>query len=160
MKPMVVDANQRSLPLEREEFHEIFPFLTADESEIFCSYLEVQEWPVDGVLMKDGDTGEFMGFLIDGRLAVKKETSFPGKQTLVAILERGSMVGEIAVVEPSPRNATVVAAEKSTLLILTREGLDRLLEENHKLGIKLLKRIIHVLGSRLRKASDRLALLL
>ena len=157
---MIADAKEQHLPLAREEFQEIFPFLTTEEGELFCSYLEVKEWPVDGVLMRDGERGDFMGFLIEGKLTVKKETSFPGKHTLVAILERGSMVGEIAVVEPMPRNATVAAAEKSKLLILTRENLDKLLEENHEVGIKLLKRIIHILGSRLRKASDRLALLL
>ena len=157
---MIVDMNQRNLPLAREELQEIFPFLTAEESEQFCLYLEVREWQADGVLMRDGDPGNFMGFLVRGKLAVKKETTFPGKHTLVALLERGSMVGEIAVIEPCPRNATVVAAENSKLLVLTSESLDKLLEENPKLGTKLLKRIIHVLGSRLRKASDRLALLL
>lgn len=160
MKPMVTGAEQKTPGMTREDYEEIFPFLTPEESELFCSYLDVREWPVDGVLMRDGEPGAFMGFLVEGKLAVKKETSFPGKQTLVALLERGSMVGEIAVVDPSPRNATVIAAEKSKLLILTQEGLEKLLEENHELGVKLLKRIIHILGSRLRKASERLALLL
>lgn len=125
-----------------------------------CSFLELQDWPANEVVMRDGESGDFMAFLVKGKLAVKKETSFPGKYILVALLESGSMVGEVAVIGDSLRNATVVAIENSQLLILTREKMDQLLKHNPQLGIKLLKRIIQVQGSRLQKASDRLSRLL
>lgn len=155
-----VSAKKSSCPLSKDELREIFSSLSEEEGVVLCSYLELKEWPAGAVLMKDGEPGDSMGFLVDGKLAVKKETSFPGKHILVAILEKGSMVGEISAVEPQLRNATVVATEKSRLLILTHDNLNKLLENNHELGAKLLKRIIHVLSFRLRKASDRLSWLL
>lgn len=156
----VVSIKEPQCPLNRDELRNIFTFLSEAECVEICAYLELKEWESGAVLMQDGEPGDFMGFLVKGKLTVKKETSFPGKHILVAILEQGSMVGEISAVEPQLRNATVVATEKSRLLVLTHDNLNKLLETNNDLGAKLLKRIIHVLSVRLRKASDRLSWLL
>lgn len=143
-----------------EELSGIFPFLDREEGGIICSLAEVRRCPAGSILMKDGDDGDYLGFLLAGRLAVKKETAFPGKLVLVAILERGSLLGEMSMVERDKRHATVVAMEDCRLLVLTCDQMTRLLAEFPALGSKLLKRIIHVLGYRLRMASDRLSKLL
>jgi len=143
-----------------EELRDIFSFLTAEEMGELFTYLAFREWQSAEVVMKSGDPGDFMGFLVEGKLAVKMETIFPGKFILVAVLERGSMVGEISAVEGGQRHATVVATEKSQLLTLSCENLGLMLRQSPALGLKLLRRIIHVLGHRLGKASDRLSKLL
>jgi len=143
-----------------ESVKDIFPFLTTAEIGTLLRYLDPRDWKAGDVLIEDGDEGKFMGFLVDGKIAVKKETIFPGKFILIAVLERGSMVGEISSLGFASRNATVVAAEDSRLLVLTAESMEKLLVEDAPLGIKLLRRIIHVLGIRLRSASERLADLL
>ena len=123
-------------------------------------YLEFREWRPAEIVMKSGDLADFMGFLVEGKLAVKMEAIFPGKFILVAVLERGSLIGEISVVEAGRRHATVVATEESHLLILSRENMELMLNQAPVLGLKLLRQIIHVLGHRLGKASDRLSRLL
>lgn len=142
------------------ELRSAFRFLDEQEIDRFCSALEVRRVPPNGFLMEEGQSGDFMGFLKKGRLAVKKETHFPGKHILLAVLDPGSMVGEISALEGGRRNATVVALEESEVLILTRDRLDALLAADPILGVKVLKRIIQVLGLRLQKADDRLANLL
>jgi CRP-like cAMP-binding protein len=137
-----------------------FPYLLPEECKVLCGFLEYKKCAKDEVFIRQGDAGDFMGFLLQGRLAIKKETSFPGKFVLVAILEGGSLVGEISVVEENPRSATVVAMEESEILVLRRDKAEKLLEENPLLAVKLLKKIIRVLGARLQKASARLAQLL
>lgn len=137
-----------------------FPYLLPEECKILCGYLEYRKCNKDEVFIRQGDPGDFMGFLLTGKLAIKKETSFPGKFVLVAILEGGSLVGEISVVEENPRTATVVAMEESELLILAHAKTGKLLDDNPVLAVKLLKKIISVLGSRLQRSSNRLAKLL
>ncbi len=44
-----------------------------------------------------------MAFVVSGQLSVKKLTNFPGKHVLVAILESGSVVGELSVLERGDR---------------------------------------------------------
>ena len=143
-----------------EELHDIFSFVSAEEMAELFAYLEFREWQPAEIVMQRGEPGDFMGFLVEGKLAVKMEAIFPDKFILVAVLERGSLVGEISAVEGGQRQATVVAMEKSHLLILSREKMEQLLGRSPALGLKLLRWIIHVLGHRLGKASDRLARLL
>lgn len=140
--------------------HRILKFLTPDEVAQFCQYLEYRAWEAGAVLMNDGEPGDFMGFVLEGKLAVKKETNFPGRFTLVAILDRGAMVGEISAVDRGLRTATVVAMQNAELLLLSCDNLELMLREHSALGVKLLKRIIHVLSLRQRRAYDRLSTLL
>lgn len=142
------------------ELDDIFPFLSAAEMGELLAHLELREWQPGEPVMESGAPADFMGFLVEGKLAVKMEGVFPGKFILLALLERGSLVGEIAVVAGGHRHATVVATEKSHLLILTRENLEKLLGQAPALGLKIFRWIIHVLGHRLGKASDRLSRLL
>jgi len=135
-------------------------FLAPDDIAFFCSYLDHRVWAAGEVLMKDGEPGDFMGFVLDGKLAVKKETNFPGRFTLVAILDRGAMVGEISAVDRGLRTATVVAIQKTEMLLLSCDSMEKLLAEHPALGFKLLKRIIHVLSLRQGRAYDRLSSLL
>jgi len=138
----------------------VLKFLTTEEAASFCQYLSYRIWETDDVLMNDGEPGDFMGFVLSGKLAVKKETNFPGRFTLVAILERGAMVGEISAVDRGLRTATVVAMQRTEMLLLSCDHLEKMLAEHPALGIKLLKRIIHVLSLRQRRAYDRLSSLL
>lgn len=138
----------------------VLKFLAPDEAASFCSYLDYRVWDSGEVLMNDGEPGDFMGFVLEGKLAVKKETNFPGRFALLAILDRGAMVGEISAVDRGLRTATVVAMQKTEMLLLTCDNLERMLTEKPALGVKLLKRIIHVLSLRQRRAYDRLSSLL
>lgn len=149
----VCDLGEETLSL-------VLKFLAPEEVVAICSYLDYRVWDAGEVLMNDGEPGDFMGFVLDGKLAVKKETNFPGRFTLVAILDRGAMVGEISAVDRGLRTATVVAMQKTELLLLTCDNLEKMLTEKPALGIKLLKRIIHVLSLRQRRAYDRLSSLL
>ena len=141
-------------------FAAMCPFLSPEEAALLRPYLSVREWAAGEVVMRDGEAGDFLGFLAHGRLAVRKETIFPGKHVLVAFLEPGALVGEVAGVTRGPRNTTVAAIEDSRLFVFATNDLDRLLMESPTLGITLLKRIITVLGTRLHCATDRLAKLL
>jgi CRP-like cAMP-binding protein len=154
------EAAKTVCDLGNETLREVLKFLSAEEISAICSYMSSRTWRKGEVLMNDGEQGDFMGFVLDGKLAVKKETNFPGRFTLIAILDRGAMVGEISVVDRSLRTATVSAMEDASLLILTCDDLERIVVEKPDLGFKLLKRIIHVLSLRQRRAYDRLSALL
>jgi CRP-like cAMP-binding protein len=143
-----------------EELHGVFPFLSEAEIAGLQPLLEPRQWQAGEVVLREGEAGTFMGFLVRGKLAVKKETVFPGKFILVAVLEPGSLVGELSMAGHSVRSATVFATEPSRLLLLSPDGMDALLDRDPGLAVKLLQRIIFVLGHRLRGASDRLARLL
>ncbi len=70
------------------------------------------------------------------------------------------MVGEGAVVCGDNHGATVVALEKSELLVLSREHLRRLISTEQVLALKLLTRIVQVTRQRLNSAGARLSWIL
>ena len=156
----MTDSKLTVCDLDENILKTVFKFLSKEEVGELCPFLEFREWRKDEILMNDGEQGDFMGFVLEGKLAVKKETKFPGRFTLIAILDNGAMVGEISAVDRGLRTATVAAMEDSRLLVLSCDDLEKLEKENPALAFKLMRRIIHVLSLRQRRAYDRLSTLL
>ena len=146
--------------LPRVVLREAFKFLSDEDVDTLCPYLDIREWSANSVVMPEGELGDFMGVLVEGKLAVHKKTDFPGRHILMAVLEPGSLVGEMSVMERGRRNSSVIAMEPCKLFVLTSDSMAALLLEKPALGIKLLKRVIHVLSLRFRNTNDRLAKLL
>ena len=142
------------------ELQKALHYLNDEEKTLLASYVTGMEYAADTTVMREGETNTWMAFVADGKLAVKKESDFPGKAMLVAILETGSMVGEISVLERGKRMATIEVVEKCRLLHLSSDQFENLLREQPYLGITILKRILHVVGVRVKKADDRLGKLL
>jgi len=145
---------------EREDVRTAFSFLSTEEIEELCPYLELREWKADEVVMKQGAEEDYVGFLIEGKLAVKKKTGYWDKHIIIAILENGAMVGEGAFIDSGPRSNDVIAMEPSRLLTLSASKMDELTRKNSLLAVKLMKRMLFIMSKRLRKASDRISELL
>ena len=142
------------------ELQKALHFLNEEDRALLKPFLTGAEYPAETMLTNEGEMGEWMAFVVAGKLAVKKETNFSGKSILFAILEEGSMVGEISGLEKGKRMASVEVVEKCRLLQLSRDNFEILLQEHPYLGIKILKRIVHVVAMRVKKADDRLVKLL
>ncbi|MBX9633853.1 MAG: cyclic nucleotide-binding domain-containing protein, partial [Magnetospirillum sp.] len=63
------------------------------------------------VLMREGDLGESMYFIVSGQVEVKGRNG-------TFVLKAGDFFGEIALIERCPRTATVRAMTRCQLLIL------------------------------------------
>jgi len=131
--------------------------LTDKQRIAIAPYLEVARWPAGSVLFAEGDAGDYAGLVTAGRLEVKKQTEFEGRQFIVALLSRGAFVGELTLMDRLPRSATVQALEDSELLVLHRDAVERLTVERPETAIALLKAINHILSLRLRKSVERMA---
>jgi CRP-like cAMP-binding protein len=134
----------------------ICEYLDKHEMQQVIPCFELIKFPAGGVVFKEGDPGDFMGFVVSGKLEITKQTEFKGKQIIVALLGKGSFVGEISTFDTLPRSTTVKALVESELIILRRETLDNILQEYPQAGIKILQGIIRILSIRLRKTTERL----
>jgi len=152
--------NNISCHAKEEDVMTAFSFLSAEEIEELCPYLELREWKMDAVVMKQGADEDYVGFLIEGKLAVKKKTGYWGKHIIIAILEKGAMVGEGAFIDSGPRSNDVIAMEPCRLITLSAPKMDELTLKNSLLSVKLMKRMLFIMSRRLRKASDRISELL
>ncbi|MEW6570204.1 MAG: cyclic nucleotide-binding domain-containing protein [Nitrospirota bacterium] len=135
----------------------LFSFFTDEEIEKIEPFLEFVEYPAHTVLFEEGEPGDFAGFIFSGKVEVKKRTEFKGNQIIVALLSRGSIVGELSLFNKRNRTATAEAVEDTSLIVLRNDRLEDFLDQYPRIGIKMLKGIISVLSLRLSKATERLA---
>lgn len=154
-----MENNQRDLIYEIKDDLKIFNLLSKDELDKIIPYFEMLDCPAGTILFNEGDPGDFVGFITSGKLEVKKQTEFKGKQIILALLSKGSLVGELSVFDQQPRSATVTAIEDSKLFILRRKAMDSIMQLHPYIGIKILKGLNRILSTRLRKAVDRLAVI-
>jgi CRP-like cAMP-binding protein len=134
----------------------MFDMLDDEDIEKITPFFEVIIYPANKVIFKEGDLGDFIGFVLSGKLEVKKLTEFKGNQLIIALLSRGAMVGELSMFNEHKRSATVEAVEETTLMILRNEAMESLIKQHPYTGIKILKALIRILALRLRKATERL----
>ena len=93
-------------------------------------------------IMRAGEPGDAMALVVEGTATIERG----GRKVPV---EPGELVGEIAVLDGGPRNATVVADGRALVLEIGRDELLRVLETDPKAATAL----IAVLASRFRESS-------
>ncbi|MET0510479.1 MAG: cyclic nucleotide-binding domain-containing protein [Thermoleophilaceae bacterium] len=91
------------------------------------------EVPAGKVLCKEGDLGHEFFVLVDGKVDVARN----GRR--VATLGAGDFVGEISLLEPTPRTATVTAKTALRFFVLTPKALQQVLDENPSVERKVLR---------------------
>jgi CRP-like cAMP-binding protein len=137
----------------------LFHLFEESELEKIAPYFERAKFSAGATVFSEGDAGDFIAFVKSGRVEIKKETEFRGKQIVLAQMGKGSCLGELALFDQQPRSATVEAMEDTELLTLGRKAMDEFIEDFPALGIKVLKGLSMVLSMRLRQLADRLVVI-
>src|SRR3972149_6506915 len=124
----------------REEL--IFSLLEDEDIEKIAPFIELTTYPSGTVLFKEGDPGDFVGCVISGKLEVKKQTEFKGKQVIIALLSKGGLFGELSIFDRHSRSATVEAVEETTSLNVGSDSEDAHREQHPCPGKILLKGLV------------------
>ncbi len=106
-------------------------------------------------ILREGDGGDFMLMLLEGRVEVHKRDRGNTPRVL-ASLEAGKTLGEMSMIDGEARFATCVAVEPVVVAVLDRESLARIIVEQPMLGAKILMELVLMLSQRLRATSQRL----
>ncbi len=94
---------------------------------------KILEWKSGTTAIKQGSKGAAFFLIMDGSVDVIADGN------TVARLTDGDFVGEIALIENTPRNADVVAVTDTTVFAFSRPGLAAALETEPKMGMALLQ---------------------
>jgi CRP-like cAMP-binding protein len=101
------------------------------------------------ILFKEGDDGEHLYVIIDGKLKLGT-SSGDGRENLLSILGPGEMFGELSLFDPGPRTSTATAVTDAKLLSLGHEKVIPWLKQNPEVSLQLLAR----LSQRLRRTNE------
>jgi CRP/FNR family transcriptional regulator, cyclic AMP receptor protein len=72
------------------------------------------------VVFHEGDVGDSLHLIVGGRVGVQVSTPL-GDTTLIRIIGAGGWFGELSMISPGERNATMVALEPLETLVVTRD---------------------------------------
>ena len=134
----------------------VFSSFNVDEISILAKHMSYIALRRGEHLFVEGDQGTFMGFVVNGVLEVQKRAD-TGENIPLARLTKGSSIGEMALIDKSPRSATVIARQPTTMVTLTAKGFDLLAEKYPQVGIKVMQKIARLLSLNMRRTSSKLA---
>lgn len=134
----------------------LFDSFNVDELTILAKHMSFIHLQRGEFLFVEGDKGDFMGFVVRGILEVLKKSA-TGENIVIARLTKGSSIGEMALIDKSPRSATVVSRQPTTMVTLTSKGFDRLTEKSPLLGVKVIQKTARLLSLNMRRTSSKLA---
>jgi CRP-like cAMP-binding protein len=125
------------------------------EVRLLAHFMEVYRAQPGVEMIREGEGGDLMMLVIEGRVDVAKRDRWNTPQ-LIAQVEPGRTLGEMSMIDGEPRFATCVAVEPTLVAVLNRENLARIIVEQPLLGAKLLMELVLMLSQRLRATSGKL----
>ncbi|WP_136799850.1 cyclic nucleotide-binding domain-containing protein [Desulfosediminicola ganghwensis] len=134
----------------------IFDSLDVDELTILAQHMSYVHLKRGEYLFLEGDKGSFMGFVVQGLLEVVKKSE-TGQSVVIARLAKGNSIGEMGLIDKSPRSATVIARQPTLMVTLTDKGFDMLTDRSPILAVKVIQKIARLLSLYMRRTSSRLA---
>lgn len=93
------------------------------------------------VIIRQGEAGNFMYEILDGRVEVLQERD--EKEIRLAVLAKGDFFGEMAIFEREVRSATVRALGEVRVLTVDKKILLRRISEDPSLALRILERMSH-----------------
>jgi HEAT repeat protein len=106
-----------------------------------AAILEEVQLKKGDVIFRKGDVGDSMYIIVSGSVRV-----FDGDKT-INVLEAKDIFGELALLDPEPRSASVAALEDTHLFRIDRETFSELMAGS----ISIVRGVLHVLCERLRR---------
>lgn len=132
------------------------PDLTREESAGLAPDLESCVFPAGTTICREGEQVSYTGFLISGKLSVRKSNNFSGRSILVALLEGRAVFWERCLTGPYTADVSITAMEESLTLFLSSDRAGEIIRDNPSLGVKILANCLKVSSRRLQGATSRI----
>jgi len=127
--------------------------MTDDQLERFAQFVEVEKVPQWAVVVKQGDPGEAMYFILAGELRVR--INVMGSETILATLTAGDFFGDVSLFDHGPRSADVIANTDSTVVKISAVAFDELAKAAPEIATPFLRAVGRTLSARIRTDNKR-----
>ena len=142
------------LPSKRKVFEE--QRLSGLEINFLTSLSKERKLAAGEVIFREGDRGDAMYVVLDGKVMISKNIPGAGEEAL-AFLERGDYFGEMSLIDKKPRSADARADEGgAVVLAIPGDVLSGILDIGKVSSLRLLKILCSLVAKRLRELDDKL----
>jgi CRP-like cAMP-binding protein len=132
--------------------HEMFEDLDDEQLDQIVQASEERDLVRGDVIFTEGADADALYIVVSGRIAISNK-NFDGRESMVALMERGDLFGEMSLFDGLGRSAEARALESSAIVVIPFAPLQALWEDHPE----LLWRVIAMLTRRLRAMDEALA---
>jgi CRP/FNR family cyclic AMP-dependent transcriptional regulator len=131
---------------------EFFRDFTAEEQDLISGSAASVKLVRGNTLFQEGEEATHMYVCQSGRLSIGNR-SFDGRESMFALMEAGSLFGEMSLFDGQGRSAQARALEPSTVIAISYDSVRRVLEDRPA----LLWSVVELLSNRVRAMDKALA---
>ena len=123
---------------------QLFSDLTAEERSLVANFVAIRKFNKGQVILLEEDTNKYMYSVLTGEVKVFYTTK-EGKESIVAFHGVGESFGEISLIDQLTIPATVVAVQRSVVLLIGRDDFFRLGRSRHRPapGVRIQSAVLH-----------------
>ena len=133
----------------------LFRDLEPEELDSFTSKAQYSDLLPNSVIIREDDQGEYLYLILSGKVRVTKRT-YEGIEQILGILEKKDFFGEMVLLDRRNRSASVYAHTRVELAKIQHTEVAAILNDNPRIGLKVLRAFSEVISLRLRNANDKL----
>ena len=127
--------------------------LSDAELDVVSARLRRVLYKAGDVVIRQGDRDRSIYIVADGTTTVRVNVAGTERQVRIAGYARGTIFGEMALLDRQPRSATVTADNDVVCYVLSDEAYQALIAEHPLIAVRLLTNIARELSARLRNAT-------
>jgi hypothetical protein len=127
--------------------------MTEPQLERFAHFVQVEQVPQWRVIVRQGEPGDAMYFILSGELRVR--INVMERETILATIGPGEFFGDISLLDKGPRSADVVANSDAVVAKISASALEELSAQAPDLAAAFLKGLGRTLTARIRADNKR-----
>ena len=126
-----------------------------DDLKKLGQFLNVFKSPAQTRLIEEGDRGDFMLFLISGKVEVTRRSD-DGVVKRLAVVSGGTALGEMSMIDGDVRFASCTTVSITIFAVLGSEDIALLIANQPAIASRILMKLANMLSQRLRQTSAAL----
>jgi CRP/FNR family cyclic AMP-dependent transcriptional regulator len=134
--------------LARLKASPLFSSLTPLELKIVDGLMHERRYLGDEIVFDEGEEGQALYLITAGRVVISR--AHGGARQVVTELSAGSVFGDLALLDETPRNAQARAIDNCELAVFFRADFLGLMETDAVIGYKISLALARLIGQRLR----------
>ncbi len=146
---------QSSPEMDRIQFLKTVPFfneLTSWQLKKVSEIVFERFYDANELIFEQGQPGAALFLIIEGQVSV--EMMQDHSTTTLALIEKGSFFGEMALLDEAPRSASARAVKRTKTLALYRNDLNRLIVSDPQTACHIYRALARIVGDRLRSTNE------
>ncbi|MCH9697229.1 MAG: Crp/Fnr family transcriptional regulator [Gammaproteobacteria bacterium] len=119
----------------------IFSGLSTTALTTLAEHASTKTYTKNSIVISEGETGDALYIIASGKVRICLSDE-GGKEVCLGTEAAGQCFGEYALLDESPRSATVITESKSVFVVISRRNFNQWLDENPKASLSIMKELV------------------